>query len=187
MGIPGVRLYMEDGTYLVSDNKGKYSICGLKATTHVFKVDPITLPKGAVLLPSANRNAGDPGSLFTDLKFGELHRADFIEGSCAPDVRQQVRVRQEKAVGARDGVPLPALTLQSNNAAPAVLQRGSMAAPGHAVVDPLIKGERQEKIIRFDSEHGQDPFCYGDFPANSSGAVMTCPVKSTQPSTGVVR
>ena len=190
MGIPGVRLYMEDGTYLISDNKGKYSICGLTATTHVFKVDPITLPKGSVLLPSSNRNAGDPGSIFADLKFGELHRADFIEGTCSPDVLKQTRTRQEKAVGARDGVPLPALTIQAGGTA-APLQRVPMASPGQAVVDPLLKGERQEMTIRFDSEKGQDPFCSSEFPTDTNSPATVCPVnqpgKLNQPNVGGVR
>jgi uncharacterized repeat protein (TIGR01451 family) len=191
MGIPGVRLYMEDGTYLISDNKGKYSICGLTATTHVFKVDPITLPKGSVLLPSSNRNAGDPGSLFADLKFGELHRADFIEGTCSPEVLKQTKLRQEKAVGARDGVPLPALTAQGDGGVAAPIQRAPMAAPGQAGVDPLLKGDRQEITIHFDSENGQDPFCSSEFPAGNVSSVTVCPVnqpgKLSQPTVGGAR
>jgi large repetitive protein len=94
LGIPGVRLYMEDGTWLVSDTEGKYSFCGLKPITHVIKVDRRTLPLGAVLATSSNRNALDANSLFIDTKFGELHRADFIEGSCKPDVVKQVKARR---------------------------------------------------------------------------------------------
>jgi hypothetical protein len=152
MGIPGVRLYMEDGTFLISDQQGKYSICGLSATTHVFKVDPITLPKGAVMAPSSNRNAHDPDSIFTDLKFGELYRADFIEGSCSADVLKQVRARQKKALDpSQDGVPITPLSAQGG---------GGSATQGGA---SAFKEQRQEIIIRFDSEHGQDPFCSSDF------------------------
>ena len=92
-GIPGVRLYMEDGTHIITDSQGKFSICGLVASSHVVKVDPQTLPAGALLTISANRNASDPGSLFIDGRFGELARADFIEGSCSPAVLQAVRER----------------------------------------------------------------------------------------------
>ncbi|QHE83679.1 DUF7933 domain-containing protein [Hydrogenophaga sp. BPS33] len=94
VGIPGVRLYLQDGTHLVSDSEGKYSICGLPARTSVLRVDPTTLPDGSQLVTSSNRNALDAGSLFLDLKFGELHRADFIEGSCAPAVMEQVENRR---------------------------------------------------------------------------------------------
>ncbi|MFX8871863.1 hypothetical protein ABTM94_19210, partial [Acinetobacter baumannii] len=47
LGIPGVRLYIEDGTYLISDVEGKYSICGLTPRTHAIKVDKTTLPFGS--------------------------------------------------------------------------------------------------------------------------------------------
>ncbi|MFO0305133.1 MAG: SdrD B-like domain-containing protein, partial [Burkholderiales bacterium] len=96
LGIPGVRLYFEDGTFLVSDIEGKYSYCGLKPQTHVLKVDNTTLPIGSRLTTTSNRNVGDAGSLFVDLKAGELHRADFAEGSCSNPVLEQVKARRAK-------------------------------------------------------------------------------------------
>ncbi len=96
IGIPGVRLYFEDGTYLVSDVEGKYSYCGLNPMTHVLKVDATTLPRGSRLTTSSNRNVGDANSLFIDLKNGELHRADFIEGSCSNTVLEQVKARRSQ-------------------------------------------------------------------------------------------
>ena len=77
LGVAGVRLYLEDGTFVVTDSEGKYSVYGMKAKTHVIKLDRTTLPRGVELIEQSNRNAGDPGSRFVDLKFGELHRADF--------------------------------------------------------------------------------------------------------------
>ncbi|MGA8514115.1 MAG: SdrD B-like domain-containing protein, partial [Burkholderiaceae bacterium] len=94
LGIPGVRLVMLDGSYVITDNEGKYSLCGVKPQTHVIKVDRSTLPKGSRLLPSSNRNAGVGDSIFVDLKGGELGRADFIEGSCSPEVLDQVKARR---------------------------------------------------------------------------------------------
>lgn len=94
LGIPGVRLYLQDGTYLVSDVEGKYSYWGLRPTTHVLKVDARTLPTRSRLVTSSPQNAGDAQSLFIDLKKGELHRADFIEGSCNNEVIEQVKARR---------------------------------------------------------------------------------------------
>ena len=57
-----------------------------------------TLPAGARLTTSSNRNAGDAGSLFVDLKFGEVHRTDFIvDASANPDVLDEIGVRRERA------------------------------------------------------------------------------------------
>jgi hypothetical protein len=94
IGVPGVRLVMLDGSYVVTDSEGKYSMCGVKPQTHVIKVDRSTLPKGARMLPSSNRNAGDGSSLFVDMKGGEMARADFIEGSCSVDVMDQIKARR---------------------------------------------------------------------------------------------
>ncbi|WP_193069385.1 SdrD B-like domain-containing protein, partial [Pseudomonas sp. K5] len=94
LGIPGVRLYFSDGTWVISDSEGKYSFCGLPPESHTLKVDASTLPVGARLTTSSNRNLGDADSLLLDLKNGELHRADFIEGSCANPVLEQVKARR---------------------------------------------------------------------------------------------
>ncbi|MGX5731593.1 SdrD B-like domain-containing protein [Pseudoxanthomonas beigongshangi] len=94
LGIPGVRMYFEDGTWLISDSEGKYSYCGLPPKSHTLKVDASTLPVGSRLTTSSNRNLGDADSLFIDLKNGELHRADFIEGSCSNPVLEQVKARR---------------------------------------------------------------------------------------------
>jgi uncharacterized repeat protein (TIGR01451 family) len=98
LGIPGVRIVGLDGNFVITDSEGKYSVCGLPSRTHVFKLDRTTLPKGSRMTPSSNRNAGDGSSIFVDLRGGELHRADFIEGSCTKDVLDQVKAR--RAAGA---------------------------------------------------------------------------------------
>jgi len=81
-GIPGVRIYMEDGTFVITDTEGKWSLYGLKPITHVFRVDQSTLPPGAELELIDNRNSGDPASRFADLKNGELHKVNFAVGKC---------------------------------------------------------------------------------------------------------
>lgn len=97
LGIPNVRLYLEDGTNVVTDTEGKFSFYGISPRTHVLKVDRSSLPPGAQLAAIANRNAGDGGSRFIDLKAGELHRADFAEGTCSASVLDDVKVRQARA------------------------------------------------------------------------------------------
>ncbi len=96
LGIPGVRLYLENGSYVVTDSEGKYSFAGLSARTHVLKVDRLTLPKAARLTSISNRHALDGQSRFIDLKNGELHRADFAEFSCSPEVLADVKARRAK-------------------------------------------------------------------------------------------
>ena len=77
LGVAGVRIYMENGNFVVTDPEGKYNFYGISAKTHVLKVDRTTIPNATELVIQSNRNAGDAGSRFVDLKYGELHRADF--------------------------------------------------------------------------------------------------------------
>ncbi len=99
LGIPGVRLFMEDGTSVVTDADGKWSLYGLKPITHVLRVDETTLPAGAQLQVLDNRNAKQPASRFVDLKKGELHKANFIVGNCdAPGLREAIQARRQAMV-----------------------------------------------------------------------------------------
>jgi uncharacterized repeat protein (TIGR01451 family) len=142
LGIPGVRLLFSDGTFVVSDVEGKYSYCGLSPKTHGLKVDPLSMPRGSRLTTSSNRNALDPNSLFIDLKAGELHRADFLEGSCSDEVLRQIKARRsvgEPGAAEREGVndnPLIFRSrdglLEGNQTAP-VQREGN---PGRGQVDP---------------------------------------------------
>ena len=111
IGIPGVRFYFNDGTWMVSDSEGKYSYCGLPPKSHTLKVDSSTLPHGARLVTSSNRNLGDADSLFLDLKNGELHRADFIEGSGSNEVLEQVKARRTQGEVSAPESELPGLPL----------------------------------------------------------------------------
>ncbi|MDH5233795.1 MAG: hypothetical protein OEW77_02475 [Gemmatimonadota bacterium] len=77
VGIPGVRVLLEDGTAVITDVEGKYSFYGVSPRRHVVRVDRATLPAGSRLLETGARNAGDPVSRFVDLTRGELHVAEF--------------------------------------------------------------------------------------------------------------
>ena len=121
LGIPGVRLYLENGTWLVSDEQGKYSHCGLRPRTHVLKVDSRTLPRRSRLVTSSPQNVGDANSLFIDARKGMLHRADFIEGSCSNTVIEQVKARQAQgpSTSVQTEKGQPALKFDSKQGIPA--------------------------------------------------------------------
>ncbi|MBF7684260.1 DUF11 domain-containing protein [Acinetobacter sp. B10A] len=100
MGVPGVRIYLEDGSYIITDGEGKYDFYGISAKTHVLKVDSTSLPTASKLLVISNRQAGDAQSRFVDLKRGELHRADFAlvdsDLTCSQSLIQKVTERKKK-------------------------------------------------------------------------------------------
>ncbi len=75
--IGGVKLYLENGDYVITDENGQYSLFGVKPGNHVIKVDTQTLPEGINLAPMDTRNAGVGDSRFVDIKHGDMFRADF--------------------------------------------------------------------------------------------------------------
>ena len=105
LGIPGVRVYLEDGTSAITDGEGKYNFQDVTPYMHVVKVDRSTLPDSAELIATSTRNAGNGYSRFVDLTNGELIRADFVEGSHSPAVLATVKERRAK------GEPKVALSL----------------------------------------------------------------------------
>lgn len=105
LGVAGVRIYMENGNFIVTDPEGKYNFYGVSAKTHVLKVDSTTIPNATEMVIQSNRNAGDAGSRFVDLKYGELHRADFaiIGGMGDSTVRLNAElVARSKSVSAKN-------------------------------------------------------------------------------------
>lgn len=101
--VGGVALYLEDGTYAITDENGQYSIYGINPGSHSIKIDSLTLPEGLKLKPIDNRNLADPDSRLVDLINGEFHRADFAAACPNPSeaefVYSQVAARNSSIKG----------------------------------------------------------------------------------------
>ena len=93
-GIPGVRLFMEDGTGVVTDIEGKWSLYGLRPVTHALRLDTSTLPAGALLALIEPRQSGQADSVFLDLKNGEWHKANFAVQNC--ENQEMIRALQAR-------------------------------------------------------------------------------------------
>ncbi|MBU0971249.1 MAG: DUF11 domain-containing protein [Proteobacteria bacterium] len=76
-GIPGVVIYMEDGTRVETDLDGKFSIYGVRPGTHVLRVDCDTLPVDVELVPISNRFMGSASSQFVRMVHGQIYKANF--------------------------------------------------------------------------------------------------------------
>ena len=75
IGVPGVRIYMETGAYVVSDERGMFHFENIKPGTHVVQIDEVSLPEGYV----AETCSGESIDLseFVDLTGGTIWRAEF--------------------------------------------------------------------------------------------------------------
>jgi uncharacterized repeat protein (TIGR01451 family) len=79
VGVPGVRVMIEDGSFVVTDRDGRYHFEGLVPGTHVVQAAPETLPQGShfVDCSRSTRSAGSANSFFVRGHGGSLARADF--------------------------------------------------------------------------------------------------------------
>ncbi len=146
-GVPGVRILLEDGTYVITDGGGKFSFYGLAPLTHVVKADRTTLPPGARLEAISARNLGDGGSRIVDLKSGEMQRADFALAGCEGPVADAVRARVEKAEKADQLAAMAAAQLATERtvvtdvkALPASGVVAAPNAPAMAGAGPVVPG-----------------------------------------------
>ena len=76
-GVEGVRLMLEDGTYVITDREGKYHFSGINSGMHVLRLDETTLPSGMIPAVLDSQNAMNPLSRTVELRYGTLHKANF--------------------------------------------------------------------------------------------------------------
>lgn len=79
IGIPGVRIMLEDGSFAITDREGRYHFEGVEPGTHVVAIAPATLPQGAEPMDCerSTRSAGSAISRFVIGQGGSLAVADF--------------------------------------------------------------------------------------------------------------
>lgn len=79
VGIPGVRVMLEDGSFAMTDAEGRYHFEGVVPGTHVVQVAEQTLPAGGRFIDCVNstRSAGSATSRFITGQGGTLAVADF--------------------------------------------------------------------------------------------------------------
>ncbi len=78
-GVPGVRLYLETGAYVVTDEDGLFHFEDVTAKRHVIQLDEASLPEGyePVICENNTRYAGSAISQFVDVQGGSVWRANF--------------------------------------------------------------------------------------------------------------
>ena len=126
IGIPGVRILMEDGTSVVTDIDGRYSFSEVAARTHVLRLDGATLPPGA-------RIADADRSRFADLKNGELYKAEFAVAGCDAATGKDIESRRAQLVRAGAAAIAPGGAAAA--AAPIPAAAAAAAPPAAADID----------------------------------------------------
>lgn len=78
-GLEGVRVYLEDGTNVVTDARGRWHLEGVRPGTHVVQVDDDSFSRrySLKLCEDNSRKAGNARSRFVEVQGGTLWREDF--------------------------------------------------------------------------------------------------------------
>ncbi|MDO9370587.1 MAG: hypothetical protein Q7T68_18625 [Sphingopyxis sp.] len=142
-GIIGVRVMLQDGSYTVTDEDGRYHFEGVRPGIHVVQIDPSTLPldREAIDCARSTQSAGSPISRFVEGRGGALKRADFRAIASAP------RAAPGKAVIEA------ARVLTDPEAAGAGRDWIAGQAPGIAWLFPEIDHNPRAKAIRAAVKH----------------------------------
>jgi uncharacterized repeat protein (TIGR01451 family) len=154
LGVPGVRVVMEDGTAAITDVEGKFNFWDVPSGLHVLRVDASTLPPGTRLVPMGNRNARDGASRFVDLKQGELQVADFALASDA-DVYDAVQARRRGGEPTAASTAAPVVAIADSTPQPVGSLRGRLEITTGRVQHPADGVSRIPVRVRLLDAAGQ--------------------------------
>ncbi len=188
-GIPGVVLYLEDGTRVITDQHGKFSIPGVTPGTHVLRVDTSSLPEGVELTASSGRFMGDGTSQFITTGYGTIFKANFtarpLKKSTVPPARDK-KTPGEQTVTATS---LPGLSgaqaaiTQSATTADKLQEpaaSGMDASHSSKIAAPQSTPPLEERILTMSKELSFVSPTDGDIIAgDSTTVVIKAPVGST--------
>ena len=162
IGIRGIRLVLEDGTFVVTDKDGYYHVEGIRPGRHVVQIDTNSLPAShePVACDSDTRTAGSAISRFVEAEGGLLKRVDFqlrptgVKATAA-DVLPITVASDSVAAGDRDwvtgqtvGTEILFPTADTNPRAP-VTRVAIKHLPGHRVA--LSVNGTLAEVLNFDT------------------------------------
>ncbi|MBI5562233.1 MAG: OmpA family protein [Deltaproteobacteria bacterium] len=129
VGMEGIRVYLEDGTNVITDKNGMYHFEGVTPGTHVVQVDLYTVPTGYTpfACEENTRFAGTPHSQFVDLQPGAMWRADF---SFASKDRSASGVAPREGGGAMEMEPAPPPALALLKGGVSISLKGALREDG---------------------------------------------------------
>jgi uncharacterized repeat protein (TIGR01451 family) len=173
-GLEGVRLFMEDGTYIVTDKNGMFHFEGVKPGTHVVQLDLETLPEKYEVLSCEDndRFAETAFSQFVDLQGGTLWRIDFHlglkayrTGEAGLELRSVLRTPQTGGNTIEYSIPVHVGSVPLRNVRVSVmLPEGTTYQAGSSMLNtaPQPDPSNMENALTFS---------IGDVPADWEGTV----------------
>jgi len=148
LGVAGVRLYLENGMYVVTDRNGKYHFSGVDAGRHIVQVDKGLLPQGYEMgtCQESARRAGKNFSEFVNLGQGALKRVDF----CLKRNQEKLKEnKEEEEVLPTEVATMPEYGLSdlNKNEKRAILWPPKAYVPEIPSTKIAIKHPKSEKVV----------------------------------------
>lgn len=142
--LKGVRVLLQDGTFVLTDEQGNWHVDNLRQGTHVVQLDTTTLPQGLQLrqCEQASRTGGRDFSQLVNVRGGTLWRADFRLVPVASCMQQQVR-REGRRLEVLLGAPVGVESLSATVLLPAgtKAERSSVLLDGHPAQGLQVEDE----------------------------------------------
>jgi outer membrane protein OmpA-like peptidoglycan-associated protein len=154
-GVEGVRVYLEDGSFVISDKRGLFHFEGVRSGLHVVQMDLDSLPEGyeAFACTQNSRFAGRSFSQFVETQGGALGRTDFHirkkqaeKVPVVPPVKGEIALQLANAIEkdfitykvSMRGTTLPVKAARLNVILPeeVLYNQGSSMMDGAAIADP---------------------------------------------------
>jgi len=158
-GLEGVRVYLEDGTFVVTDKNGMFHFEGVSPGLHVVQLDVDSLPDGyePFACTQNSRFAGRAFSQFVETQGGALWRADFhvhkkdlpppecyriVRGEITLELANTLEGETIKYQVKTRGAKLPASSAKLNVILPpdVIYKKSSAKMDGKAIADPRQEG-----------------------------------------------
>jgi uncharacterized repeat protein (TIGR01451 family) len=96
-GVPGVRLFLEDGTFVITDSEGKYDFYAVRPILHVVKLDLTSLPRGARLEELSTLDALSPSTRFVEAKRSLMSKVNFAIAPDSAELLKEIEERRKTA------------------------------------------------------------------------------------------
>ena len=184
--LSGIRILLEDGTYVITDSNGMYHFEGVKPGVRVVQLDLDSIPKKYEILACEenSRFAKRSFSQFVDMQGGVLWRADFYLGLKAKvtgDVSLELQSRLEKGAEPESSdtveysIPIRIGSVPVNN-----LRLTIMMADGLDYL-PTTSSLDGKPVADPEGTAGALTYRLGDFPENWQGTFL---LKVSVPRTG---
>jgi len=138
--VAGARVYLENGTYVLTDEQGMFHVEGVRPGSHVVQLDLDSLEPGLepVICDEQTRFAGRAFSRFVDLQSGSLWRTDFHLQRRATAAAVTGHPAGAKPAAHRPDTALPGRTAASVTARPAVMPKYDAAWLATANADSAL-------------------------------------------------